>query len=660
MNENELKVWEKLHSDKDTRGNLRECVRRSWEISDSYNIDYEHILPKHLNLNQILAVKEKTKRLYIYTGTILKSMLKQNVPDYMGMLLFYRDGTLIKIYGNDKFQQWAADHHIEEDTLWDEKIIGANIFSLGMNADEQIKLEGYENYAHFLTEGAYYFSKIAFESGAVYGGVAIVVPMAYRSPYLEVLAVSVTRAIELQMTWFRITENYNDVTQGYCMFSLDQSDGKNYILTMGESTFSMLDIPSGDYYYKRLEMIIDPYPLNKEFWKIVNQSLEVTDKMITISVNHKEFKVSLSLCRFKESKFHMNGVTLSLMSQGKIKQIVQKYSNNIARYKFEDLIGESPDYKAIVKQCRHAAKSESNILLLGESGVGKDVIAQAIHNDSSRKKGPFVAINCAAFSKELITSELFGYEPGAFTGAKKNGNIGKFELANHGTLFLDEIGDMPLDLQAVLLRVLEERCFMKLGSNQLTHVDVRIIAATNKNLKERIEMGLFREDLFYRLSTIKVIIPPLRERKGDILLLVQHFIKNICSRIQREEVHITRDALELLEKYPWPGNVRELQNLLEGVINTQDEDEINKQRIYYYLKYDTDAKKWFESIDSYSGESDKKEKESGVYEVEARNNEREKILKTLAVCRNNKAKAAKELGMSRSTFYRRLQEFNIR
>ena len=300
-----------------------------------------------------------------------------------------------------------------------------------------------------------------------------------------------------------------------------------------------------------------------------------------------------------------------------------------------------------IKRSKIAALSDSNILIQGESGVGKDVFAQAIHNASKRSHKPFVAINCAAFSKELIASELFGYESGAFTGAKREGSVGKFEIANHGTLFLDEIGDMPMEVQSVLLRVLEEKTFRKVGGNRLIEVDVRIIAATNKNLKELIEQKLFREDLFYRLSIIRINIPPLRNRGGDVYLFADYFIKNLCARMGKPDIKLSKSAMDFLGRYSWPGNIRELQNLLEGIISTHEETLIGEKEIHNYLG-------------DYFMETAVEDKFAGVTPFDVFGiDEKEKFELALRKCRNNKTKAAEYLGLSRSTFYRRMQEFGM-
>ena len=221
--------------------------------------------------------------------------------------------------------------------------------------------------------------------------------------------------------------------------------------------------------------------------------------------------------------------------------------------------------RTLVNQAKIAAQHASNVLITGESGTGKEMFARLIHSESPRKAHPFVAMNCAAIPESLMESELFGYEEGAFTGARKGGRIGKIQLANHGTFFLDEIGDMPLYLQAKLLRVLSERKVDRIGSSSssLINVDVRIIAATNRNLEEMIERKEFREDLYYRLNVVPLHLPPLRERPDDIPFLIQHFIAKYNKILEKEIRTASAPVMELMMKYRWPGNVRELENSIE-------------------------------------------------------------------------------------------------
>ena len=249
-----------------------------------------------------------------------------------------------------------------------------------------------------------------------------------------------------------------------------------------------------------------------------------------------------------------------------------KRQGHLAKYAFQDLIHQSQTIRALIQKATKLAESEFNIMIYGESGTGKEIMASAIHNASRRQDGPFLAVNCSALPDELIESELFGYEEGAFTGAKKGGKVGLFELASQGTLFLDEIGDISPKIQSRLLRVLQEKEVLRVGGSMNTPVDVRIIAATNKNLSEMVKRGVFREDLYYRLKKLYIQIPPLRERREDILPILAHFI------LQKNgfELQLTEDARDLLATYPWPGNVRELESCVEYILAVRESDVIDR------------------------------------------------------------------------------------
>jgi len=234
-------------------------------------------------------------------------------------------------------------------------------------------------------------------------------------------------------------------------------------------------------------------------------------------------------------------------------------------YRFRDLVSKNPKMRAVFELARTAARSSSTILVLGESGTGKEVLARAIHVESPRSQGPFLAVSCAALTESLLESELFGHERGAFTGAVAR-QRGKFEAAHRGTIFLDEIGDITPKLQLALLRVLEERRFTRVGGVEPVEVDVRVIAATNRDLGKAVEQGHFREDLYYRLNVIPIQLPPLRDRREDIPLLVDHLLEQLCVETGRKVESVSHDAMALLMEHPWPGNVRELRNVLERAV----------------------------------------------------------------------------------------------
>src|ERR1700741_4358458 len=229
---------------------------------------------------------------------------------------------------------------------------------------------------------------------------------------------------------------------------------------------------------------------------------------------------------------------------------------------FEEIVGASPTLTAVLSRACKVAGSDSTVLISGETGTGKELVARAIHRRSRRASGAFVPLNCAAIPRDLMASELFGHEKGAFTGAVQR-RLGRFELANGGTIFLDEVGELSPDTQVALLRVLQEREFERVGGNQLMRVDVRVIAATSRDLKSAVADGAFREDLFYRLNVFPIEVPPLRERKEDIPVLVEYFIDRFARKAGKSIRGINKKSLERLQLYPWPGNIRELQNVIE-------------------------------------------------------------------------------------------------
>jgi transcriptional regulator with GAF, ATPase, and Fis domain len=252
---------------------------------------------------------------------------------------------------------------------------------------------------------------------------------------------------------------------------------------------------------------------------------------------------------------------------------------------FEEIVGTSPALQAVLLRISKVAPSDSTVLITGETGTGKELVARAIHKRSSRATRAFGSVNCAAIPRDLILSELFGHEKGAFTGALQR-RIGRFELADGGTIFLDEVGELSPDTQVALLRVLQEREFERVGGNQLIHVDVRVIAATNRDLKAAVTNGTFRQDLFYRLNVFPVEMPPLRERKQDILMLVEYFVQRYAKRAGKHIRLIDKATLRILQSYDWPGNIRELQNIIErsvilssGEIFSVDESWVSKETL---------------------------------------------------------------------------------
>ncbi|MSU00171.1 AAA domain-containing protein [Tissierella sp. DSM 105185] len=330
---------------------------------------------------------------------------------------------------------------------------------------------------------------------------------------------------------------------------------------------------------------------------------------------------------------------------------INKYKGEIERiegtkYSFHSIITRNPKMEYLKKVGKMASETNSTVLITGESGTGKELFAHAIHRASYRKEEAFIAINCAAIPKELLESELFGYDSGAFTGARKDGKPGKFELASGGTIFLDEIGDMPLEMQAKILRVLESKEFERIGGNKKIGFDVRVIAATNENIEESVKKGKFREDLYYRLNVISIEIPPLRERMEDIEILSEDILNNLIKEMAVGRKELSKEAMKILKSYSWPGNVRELRNILERAINLSMGNLILAEHlperilngVNYLPNNIEDIIKLKDTIEAV---------------------EREAVIKAITLTKGNKTLAAEKLGIHRTALYKKIDKYKI-
>ncbi len=390
-------------------------------------------------------------------------------------------------------------------------------------------------------------------------------------------------------------------------------------------------------------------------WNNIFQLVSSGEKFIheEIAINTSERKAKFNVTVtpiLDQEQVSLIGLVIAIRELENVYHLVNKYTGMQARFTFKDIIAKSQQMRKLVNFAQNISDSPSTILIEAESGTGKEVFAQSIHNASSRRDKGFVAINCAAISDNLIESELFGYDDGAFTGAKKGGHPGKFELAHGGTLFLDEVGDMKPEVQVKLLRAIQEGAITRVGGEKTVPVDVRIIAATNKNLKEEVEKGNFRLDLFYRLSVIPLKIPALRERMEDLPSLIRFFLNKKSVRLQKEVPQIRYSTLQQFLDYDWPGNIRELENAIEQYVILDGEisfDSIKKEQLAL-------EQKSHQPINIPDADHDTALELTTVKEME-----RKLILQTLRHFNNNMTQTAHSLGVSRNTLYLKLKKYNI-
>ena len=411
---------------------------------------------------------------------------------------------------------------------------------------------------------------------------------------------------------------------------------------------------------------IDKY--NSKFKEIFNlNDSEVEDKSVVQVLNFINEPLNKDFKRYKSGMFfyrkngyelkgiyNINKITVKDKLKGYVidfidkREAIKNYNRINKDYKIvlDNIIGESNIIKTIKNESFIASKSSSTVLITGESGTGKELFARAIHNHSDRVDNPFIAVNCAAIPDNLLESELFGYEEGAFTGAKKGGKLGKFELAHKGTIFLDEIGDMSLHLQAKLLRVLQERELDKIGGKSNISIDVRIISATNKDLEDMVSKGIFREDLYYRLNVIPIHLPSLKDRREDIPLLIDYTIKEYSNKLGKNVDRVDKDALKVMMEYRWPGNIRELQNIIEYSINMSSSSVITLDSIPQKIKC--------------TSINEVREDNREIRTLE--DLEKQEIIRALDKFKDfkkDKELVAKALGISRATLYRKLEKYNI-
>ncbi|OAN18058.1 hypothetical protein A3K86_03840 [Photobacterium jeanii] len=365
-----------------------------------------------------------------------------------------------------------------------------------------------------------------------------------------------------------------------------------------------------------------------------------------------------------------------------VNKLVNDVSGSHARYTFDDIVTKTPSMRQAIHNAQILSANQSNVLITGESGTGKELFAQSIHNASKRSHGPFIAINCGTIPRDLIGSELFGYSDGAFTGARKGGKPGKFELAQGGTLFLDEIGDMPLEQQVILLRVIQEKRLTRIGGNRAIPTDVRIICATNKSLFDEMNKGNFRQDLYYRLNVMSFKIPPLRERVDDIALLFDCFIKQFSSSISSKsdnQDHYDQELINCINNYTWPGNVRELQNITERLYYIANGGPLTAEYLPARIRhYQQNNHQQSHHQDSYASPHPNVKNSTGgnvdthpiksdptlhairdKQQAATIDNEKAILLSSLAQYKGNVSRTAKALGLSRSTLYRKMKLYQV-
>lgn len=565
------------------------------------------------------------------------------------ILLTDEEGVMLRVIEGGKkiLEQQNKRFRLVPGSIWTEETIGTCAHGISLITKTPMQICGSEHYCEKYEQISCSSAPIFDSNGNLAGTLCIVSPSFKHQT-------SHSLGLVISMAWAVQNEFQLALNKELLSVTLETTD-EAVITTNKDGIINKANLPARkilNYINKDLVGMSIESILGKQ--SIIKSVLETGKSISNTVILYEKTNQRLhlhSVQPIKDQYGNIYGCVLTFNQFHQARKLVNQNNGLKATYTFDDIIGNSHQLKKSIDIAKKFAHLNANLLIQGESGTGKELFAQAIHNES-RPNGPFIALNCAAIPHTLIESELFGYEGGAFTGAKRHGKQGKIELADGGTLFLDEIGDLPMELQPVLLRVLEEGKVMRIGANHYVPVDFRLITATNKNLLHLVEKGQFREDLYYRLKALTINIPPLRDRETDILILAQHFINATAKKQQKTAPSLSElTALEIIS-YSWPGNIRQLENAMfyavsictDGVIKPDDLPEDIHRGVSV-----TSNQIYPEHVTPDRAENN----------FTLKNIERIMIHHVLQKTNNNISKAAEQLGISRSTLYRKIEEYKL-
>ena len=641
-------IWKSLRMKEECEGiTVSQEIRDSWTRSEQYGVN-----PFKPTCDIILTPDELEQRrannhvLLDQAAGIMGHLHKFTEGSGFMFTLTDNEGYCLLLIGDPEALLFTAGGKLMEGACWAESVMGTNSYAVTAALRRPVQVFGYEHYCLCATPATCSAAPIFDQNENLIGVFNIAGPYNLVNRHTLGMAVAAARAIERQMAYHNALQQsemenlhktaiMESITDGLLTLDFDfrvmqlnilaaQSLGIDFKTAVGQK-LSDLMYPENDFFLS----------------KIYGNKLMYSEAMV-IKRKNDMVKLAVSSTPLADKNNEIQGTVIILSPMQQYKKLMERVAGVRANITFDQILGQSSSFRHAINYAKMAADSDSNVLLLGESGVGKEMFAQSIHNASSRSKGPFFALNCAALPRELISSELFGYEEGAFTGARKGGNPGKFEMADQGTMFLDEIGEMPLDMQGSLLRVLENGTIVRLGGREVIPVNVRIIAATNKNLTEEVKKGSFRLDLYYRLGVMIINIPPLRERISDIPEMVEHFVKNIGPKLGKRITSIDNRAMDILMNYDWPGNARELNNVIERAINICSGHVLTEELLPPEIR-----KSGEECLRIWEENPSKDAMEEQL------------IRSYLKKFNYNRSRVAKELGISRSSLYRKIEKYSI-
>ncbi|MDY0189946.1 MAG: sigma-54-dependent Fis family transcriptional regulator [Desulfuromonas sp.] len=546
----------------------KEEIKLSWQRCRDMAVDpYDGVSHQLLSPAQITTLLDR-QQTYV---TVVRHFMQQLYEFVKGsgfiVFLANRDGYILETMGDPDTFVAAAKVNLIQGACWSEAAGGTNGIGTALSIGRPVQVSGCEHYCQKLHPWTCSAAPLYSEIGEIRGVLQMSGPSAEAHSHTLGMVVASAEAIrkqlgvrqrnrELVMANAQLSHLFQTMSDGALVV-----DDAGLVLQMNPVARKVFGKDVSGQAFQSLIHHADAAEL-------LGQGQPYKEIDVVLDTESGAVEALMTLKPLRDDKKDQSGAVVFFNPIRKMKKLVNRFGGAQATFHFTDIIGEHRSLQAALRIARKAADNLSHVLILGESGTGKELLAQAIHNQSARRNGPFLALNCAALPRDLIASELFGYISGAFTGASPKGRPGKFEMASGGTLLLDEIGDMPLDQQATLLRVLQDKQVTRLGSERVIGVDVRVICATNKDLLDAVNKGHFRQDLYYRLNVTRIDVPPLRERGNDIELLFKFLQKKISKRLNLPQARVEKAVIDALLHYEWPGNVRELENVVERMIHS--------------------------------------------------------------------------------------------
>lgn len=628
-------------------------VMRGWKRCIQARINpYEGKCFKLIKGEELDALLQENNELINFAKPFMQDLYSFVKGSGFVVVLADKKARVLEVIGDGEILKNSADQlNFVRGACWDEHYVGNTAINSALIEDKPVQICGSEHFCFAHRDWACSAAPIHARDEII----GILNVSGYQNmvhPHTLGMVVAAARAIETKIeahiasNELKIQNKYQNAIVESMSDGLLTIDKKGYVIYINEIGADILNIDRKSSLNKHISELVDfkPVVLN-----VLETGKGYIDKEFIVT-NRYGMKMHFikTAVPIRDENGNITGVVDTFRKIKRVQKMVNDMVGAHANFTFESIIGSSGKIKDSIRLAQIAAKSSSNVLIQGESGTGKELFAHAIHKASSRKDQPFITVNCAAVPRELIESELFGYEGGAFTGALKNGRPGKFELANGGTIFLDEIGDMPLDMQSKLLRVLQEKRITRIGGTNIFDVDVRIIAATNKNLMEECNQENFRRDLYYRLNVLNISIPPLRDRKGDIEELSYYLMIKINNKLDKSVTEISEQAMKYLTNHNWPGNVRELENTIERAINVCRTRQICVKDLPLSLLKDSE------------GMEEKMNSQSSCDVIESiEEMEKRAIKNALQVMNGNISQAASALKISRNTLYNKINKYEL-